>query len=49
MSDDDVSYYTRRAREERACAAAATDRSARQANEMIAAEYERIAAQASEP
>jgi hypothetical protein len=49
MSDDDMKYFERRAKEERAIAAAATDRCARQAHERIAAEYEKIAKGVEEP
>jgi hypothetical protein len=41
MSGYDMKYFERRAKEERAMAAAATDRCARQAHERIAAEYEK--------
>lgn len=49
MSDDDMKYFERRAKEERAMAAAASDSCARQAHERIAAEYEKIASGAEEP
>lgn len=43
VSDDDVSYFKRRAAEERQRAADAKDLCARQAHQRIAKEYERIA------
>jgi hypothetical protein len=49
MSGFDMKYFERRAKEERAMAAAATDRFARQAHERIAAKYEKIASGVNDP
>ncbi len=49
MSDEDMNYFERRAREQRDHAAAAADMCARKAHERIAAEYELIARGDAEP
>lgn len=49
MSDDDMNYFERRAREERERAAVAADICARKAHERIAAEYELLAKGVEQP